>query len=115
MPKLHVLIRFPVKFNGIWKIESPEGVEKFSQKLSETDMSSTETYIDRYNIKVIVSPSVILMSAPPRSSISLAEWDVLGFGYGNPNLYFLPLRTTTLLDIPSKLSSPSTQLSLEFV
>jgi hypothetical protein len=104
-----------MKFNGVWKIESPEGVEKFSQKLSEIDTSSTETYVDKYNIRVIISSSVMLIGTPQRSSISLAEWEVLGFGYGNPNLYFTPLRSTTLLDIPSILSSPSTQLSLEFV
>jgi len=39
----------------------------------------------------------------------------LGFDYGNPNLYFLPLRSTTLLDIPSILSSPSTQLGLDLI
>jgi hypothetical protein len=64
MPKLHVLIRFPVKFSGGWRIESPEGIEKFSEKLSEIESSSTETYVDIYNVKVFVSPTTIFLIYP---------------------------------------------------
>ena len=49
--------------------------------------------------------------------LELVPWSGLGlgYGYGLPNLYFRPLRTTTLLDIPSILSSPSTQLGLDLI
>jgi len=64
MPKLHVLIRFPMKFNGVWKIESPEGVEKFNEKLSDVESSSTEIYVDRYNVRVFVSPTSVFLIYP---------------------------------------------------
>ena len=49
--------------------------------------------------------------------LELIPWSGLGlgYGYGLPNLYFIPLRSTTFLDIPSILSSPSTQLGLDII
>jgi len=64
MPKLYALIKFLVKFSGGWRIESPEGVEKFSEKLSDVESSSTETYVDRYNVRVFVSPTSVFLIYP---------------------------------------------------
>jgi hypothetical protein len=49
--------------------------------------------------------------------LELIPWSGLGlgYGYGLPNLYFRPLISTTLLDIPLILSSPSTSLSLDLI